>query len=59
MKLIRTDTDRCIAGESPSFGPHVATLDFSLLGGSENFEGKNPIKPDIVPFLHATLVDIC
>ena len=59
VTLIRTDTGRCIPGESPPFRPHVATLDFSLLGGSENFEGKNQIKLDIVSFLHATLADDC
>jgi hypothetical protein len=59
LTLIRTDTGRCIPGEYPPFRPHVATQDFSLLAGSENFEGKNQIKLDIVSFLQATLADGC
>jgi hypothetical protein len=59
VTLIRTDTGRCIPGESPPFRPHVATHDFSLLGGSENFEGKNQIKLVTVSFLQATQPDGC
>ena len=59
VTLIRTDTGRRIPGESPPFRPHVATHDFSLLGGSENFDGENQIKLDTVSFLQAALVDGC
>jgi hypothetical protein len=59
VELIRTDAGPWIPRESPPLRPHVTTLDFSLLGEEEYFEGKNPIKSDILPFLHSMSADIC